>query len=95
MPLSNHEQRMLDEIERNLRDDDPEFAANASFDGQRRYRRHRDRVAGITFVLGMGVAMIGLITPQVPGIVSVVVSVAGFVAMCGAAGWLSLRQDRF
>ena len=34
MPLSNHEQRMLDEIERNLRDDDPEFAANASFDGQ-------------------------------------------------------------
>ena len=39
--------------------------------------------------------MIGWITPQVPGIVSVVAGVAGFVAMCGAAGWLSLRQDHF
>ena len=94
MPLSGDEQRTLDGIERFLRDGDPEFAATVSFDALRRRRRLREVDAGIRFVLGLAVMMIGLVaTPApAPSAVSVVVSVAGVVTAVAAAGWLSLSQ---
>jgi len=90
MPLSGGEQRTLDDIERTLRDGDPEFATNFSFDGLRRRRRLREMVAGVTFVLGLGVMMIGLVARPPPLAVGVVVSLAGVLTAVAAAGWLSL-----
>ena len=92
MHLSGDEQRTLDGIARFLRDGDPEFAANVSFDGLRRRRRLREVGAGITFVLGLAVMMIGLVATPAPPAVSAVVSVAGVVTAVAAAGWLSLSQ---
>ena len=92
MPLSGDEQRTLDGIERFLRDGDQEFAATVSFDGLRRRRRLREVGAGITFVLGLAVMMIGLVATPAPPAVSVVVSVAGVLTAIAAAGWLSLSQ---
>src|SRR5664279_5216468 len=64
MPLSGGEQRTLDDIERTLRDGDPEFAANLSFDGLRRRRRLREMVAAVTFVLGWGASGPGRRRPE-------------------------------
>ena len=50
MPLSEHEQRMLDEIERALYEDDPKFATSVNVS---RIRRRRPIVAGCLFVAGL------------------------------------------
>ena len=71
--LSGSEQRMLDGIERTLRDGDPEFAANISFDHLRRRRRLREMAAGITFVLGLSLMMIGVDVRPLPPAVSAIV----------------------
>jgi hypothetical protein len=92
MPLSGDEQRALDGIERTLRAGDPGFAADVTFDGLRRRRRLREVGAGITFVVGLAVMMIGLVAAPAPPAVSVVVSVAGVLTAVAAAGWLSLSQ---
>ena len=49
MPLSEHEQRMLDEIERALYEDDPKFATSVDVS---RIRRRRPIVAATAFVVG-------------------------------------------
>jgi hypothetical protein len=82
---------MLDGLERALRDGDPEFAANVSFDHLR--RRLREMAAGITFVLGLGVMMIGVVVRPSSLAVSTVVSLAGALTAAAAAGWLSLREQ--
>jgi hypothetical protein len=84
---------MLDGLERALRDGDPEFAANVSFDHLRRRRRLREMAAGITFVLGLGVMMIGVVVRPSSLAVSTVVSLAGALTAAAAAGWLSLREQ--
>ena len=90
--LSGSEQRMLDGIERTLRDGDPEFAANISFDHLRRRIRLREMAAGITFVLGLSLMMIGVVVRPLPLAVSAVVSLAGALTAAATAGWLSLCE---
>src|SRR6478752_1074151 len=59
MPLSEHEQRMLDEIERALYEDDPKFATSVNVS---RIRRRRPIVAGCLFVAGLVALVIGFLT---------------------------------
>jgi len=80
MPLSEGEQRRLDEIERALRTDDPKFAATITID---HLRRHRAVVAGTAFVLGMVALVTGLVVADAALWVGVVITVAGFAAMVG------------
>jgi hypothetical protein len=82
MPLSEGEQRRLDEIEQALKLDDPKFAATITIDG---LRRHRAIVCGALFVLGMVALVVGLVLTD--GIVwaGVIISVAGAAAMVTAA----------
>ena len=78
MPLSEHEQRMLDEIERALYEDDPKFATSVNVS---RIRRRRPIVAGCLFVAGLVALVVGVIATQsllaVGVVVSVVVGVPG------------------
>ena len=52
MPLSEHEQRLLDQIERALYQEDPKFASTVRSTDLRTHMRRRLRRAGIVFVLG-------------------------------------------
>jgi hypothetical protein len=85
VPLSDHEQRLLDQIERALYAEDPKFAsAVRSTDPQVHYKR-RIWKAAIGFVLGLFVVMAGVIVNAMP--ISVVISVAGFLLMVFCCAW--------
>ena len=89
MPLSEHEQRMLDEIERALYHDDPKFATSVNVT---RLRRRRPIVAGIAFVLGLVMLVVGVIATQSVLTLGVVVSVLGFLVMVGSVGLFMFGQ---
>jgi hypothetical protein len=80
MPLSEHEQRLLDQIERELYAEDPKFASTVRGTRLRRPARRR-RIQGITlFVVGVALLVLGVVVPfrvaEIP-----LVSVLGFVVM--------------
>jgi hypothetical protein len=84
VPLSDHEQRLLDQIERALYAEDPKFAsAVRSTDPKVHYKR-RIWKAAIGLVLGLVVVMAGLIL-KMP--TSIVISVAGFLLMVSSSAW--------
>jgi hypothetical protein len=85
VPLSEHEQRMLDQIERALYTEDPKFAhAVRSTDPQVHYRR-RIVKAVLGFVLGVCALIGGLIVKAMP--ISVIISVSGFLVMTACCVW--------
>lgn len=89
MPLSEHEQRMLKEIESALYADDPKFASSVRKTGTTGTRRP----AGLVVALGiLGVALLvgGLALDFKPGGFPVL-SLVGFLVMF-AAGVLALRS---
>ena len=81
MPLSEHEQRLLDEIEQALYQEDPKFAASV------RSARTRSRtrrvvtgcVAGV--LVGLAIVVVGLLVPVIA------LAVIGFVLVVGSAGY--------
>ncbi len=80
MPLSEHEQRLLEQIERALYAEDPKFASTVRGARLRRPSRRR-RLQGIAlFVLGVALLVLGVVLPLKPGGVPVV-SLLGFLAM--------------
>ena len=90
MPLSEDDQRRLDEIERALQRDDPKFAARHSLG---RFRRRRLVAAGAVVLIGMVLLVAGLAVTQAALLLGVIISVAGFLTMvCGAA--VLLRRHR-
>lgn len=87
MPLSEDEQRWLDEIERALHADDPKFAAGHSVEGVWRRRT----VAAAVVLIGVVLFVVGLvITPAALG-VGVIISIAGFLVMVGGAAFFIRR----
>ncbi|PZF79158.1 hypothetical protein C1I92_32590 [Jiangella anatolica] len=79
MPLSDHEQRLLEQMEQALLAEDPKFAtAMRGADLRRRYRR-RAVLAGLVFVVGVVMLMTGAVTAVIA------LGVAGFVVMLGSA----------
>lgn len=78
MPLSEGEQRRLDEIERALMTEDPSFASNIAID---QFRRHHSLLAGIVFVIGMVGLVAGLVVTDAALWFGVVIALAGLGAM--------------
>ncbi|PZS19615.1 MAG: hypothetical protein DLM57_03710 [Pseudonocardiales bacterium] len=88
MPLSDHEQRLLDQIEQALYAEDPKFAS-AVRSARSRSRTRRSIVLCVLGVLvGLGLVLVGLVANVI------VLSVVGFVLVVGACGWAaqSLRN---
>jgi hypothetical protein len=83
MPLSEHEQRMLDAIEKALYEDDPKFATSVD---SARIRRRRPVVSICLFVVGLIALVVGVIASQSLMAVGVVVSVVGFIVMVTGVG---------
>ena len=81
MALSEHEQRLLDEMETALLREDPKFAASVSID---RVRRRRI-AAALAFVLGMVVLVAGLVATSGTVLIGVLVSTLGALMIVAAA----------
>ena len=78
MPLSEHEQRLLDQIERTLYQEDPKFASTVRQTDLRTHMKRRMRRAGLVLALGFMIMISGLVISQP------LVGVLGFVVMVGA-----------
>jgi hypothetical protein len=78
VPLSEHEQRLLDQIERALYAEDPKFASTVRQTDLRTHMRRRLRRAALVLGLGFGLMLVGVVAQQI------VLGVAGFVVMLGA-----------
>ena len=74
MPLSEHEQRLLDQIERALYAEDPKFASSVRKTDLRAHMRRRLRRAAYVLALGVVLLLVGVTT-------NLVVGVAGFGVM--------------
>ncbi|OZM74422.1 hypothetical protein CFN78_04685 [Amycolatopsis antarctica] len=80
MPLSEHEQRLLDQIERELYAEDPKFASTVRGTKMRRPARRRRLQGAALFIVGVALLVLGVIVPfrvaDIP-----LVSVLGFLVM--------------
>ncbi|MDT0309166.1 DUF3040 domain-containing protein [Streptomyces sp. DSM 44917] len=86
MPLSDHEQRMLEQMERALYAEDPKFATALEGNELRTYTRKRVYQAIAGFLVGICLLMGGMVVQVIA------LSVVGFLIMLGCAvvvltGW--------
>lgn len=83
MPLDEHEQKILDEIERQLYEEDPKLAEMVAKAVRGDATRWRMRLAVVAFLAG-AVLMFSSFT------VSWIIAGIGFLIMVGSAGWMAL-----
>ncbi|MGV9305203.1 MULTISPECIES: DUF3040 domain-containing protein [unclassified Nonomuraea] len=81
MPLSEHEQRLLDQIEQALYAEDPKWANTVRISDPRSHYKRRLVKASIGFALGIVLLMVGVVINQIP------LGVGGFVVMLAACLW--------
>jgi DUF3040 family protein len=83
MPLSDHEQRMLDEIETALYAEDPKFASSVR-GGTLRAPTTRRRIQGVAlFLVGLAMLVSGVAFPATMLGGFPILSVVGFLVMFG------------
>lgn len=80
MPLSEHEQRLLDQIEQALCAEDPKFVSTVRSVRARSHRRRSVILSVAGIVLGLGLVLVGLVGNLIA------LSVAGFVLVVCACG---------
>jgi hypothetical protein len=87
VPLSEHEQRLLEQMERALHAEDPKFASALQGADLRALFRRRAALAVAGFVVGLGTLLAGAVIPLIA------LGIAGFVVMLGCA-WLAYASWR-
>lgn len=86
MPLSEHEQRLFEQIEQSLAED-PKFASAVRASDPRFHARRRLLVAASVIVAGLALVVYGTMSTPLIG-------VAGFVVMLGAAAFAMQSHRR-
>jgi Protein of unknown function (DUF3040) len=81
VPLSEHEQRQLEQIEQSLYADYPKLAQSVRSQDPRVHYKRRVIQAAILFLLGVGLLLAGVISKII------LVGVGGFVVMLASAMW--------
>jgi hypothetical protein len=81
MPLSEHEQRILEEIERRLVADDPKFARDVSAGVAEGAALRKVKRAVVGFALGFVLLITGLFVPDL----LIVFGITAFAVMVGSA----------
>ncbi len=81
MPLSEHEQRQLEQIEQALYADYPRFANAVRASDPRVHYKRRVVEAALGFLLGVGMLVAGVVTKYIW------IGVAGFVVMLACSMW--------
>ncbi|MGW0180248.1 DUF3040 domain-containing protein [Nocardia sp. NPDC003345] len=89
MPLSEHEQRMLEQIESALYAEDPKFASSVRGGRFRTTSSRRRLQAAALFVIGLVLLIAGIALPVRPGGFPII-SLVGFIVMFGAGVLLLL-----
>ncbi|MBF6414709.1 DUF3040 domain-containing protein [Nocardia cyriacigeorgica] len=93
MPLSEHEQRMLEQIESALYAEDPKFASSVRGGRLRTTSSRRRLQAAALFVLGLFLLVAGIAAPVKPGGFPII-SLIGFIVMFGAGVLLLLGGSK-
>ena len=83
MPLSDHEQRMLDQIESALYAEDPKFASSVRGGTLRAPSARRRLQGGLLFAIGLALLVSGVPLYTNVSHVFLVLSIIGFVVMFG------------
>jgi hypothetical protein len=78
VPLSEHEQRLLEQIERALVDDDPKFASTVRTGDRRQKARRKVQLGIVLGIVGLAVLIGGALTYWPLGVL-------GFLVMLGGA----------
>ncbi|GAA3208298.1 hypothetical protein GCM10020216_010530 [Nonomuraea helvata] len=84
VPLSEHEQRLLEQIEQALYAEDPKWANTVRISDPRTHYKRRLIRASIGFALGVVVMMVGVV---ISGGALIPLGVGGFVVMLAACLW--------
>ena len=83
MPLSEHEQRLLEQIERDLYADDPKLVSTVRSINPRTYALRRLWRSTAMFVVGLGVLVAAVVINS--GAISIILGLLGFIVMLLAA----------
>ncbi len=87
MPLSEHEQRLLEQMEQQLSVEDPKFASAMRGSVARAKARRRIILGSLGVILGLGLVLLGVARG------AVIVGIAGFAVMVAGA-WLAITPER-
>jgi hypothetical protein len=82
VPLSEHEQRLLEQMERALYAEDPKLASTLRGADLRAHHRRRIVLGILGFIVGVAVLVSGTATSMAP------LGVLGFVTMLASAWWV-------
>jgi hypothetical protein len=85
VPLSEHEQRLLEQIERALVDDDPKFASSVRSGDRRLKARRKLQIGALLLLVGLAV-MLGGVVAQ-----SILVGILGSLVMFGGGALIALN----
>jgi hypothetical protein len=88
VPLSEHEQRQFEQIERALRASDPRFADTVRAADPRVHYRRRIIGAALGFLIGVGLLLAGVVATVIA------IAVAGFVVMVACSLWAVTSYQR-
>jgi hypothetical protein len=88
VPLSEHEQRLLDQIERALYAEDPKFASTVRSTDLRSHLRRRIKRMAVLLVLGLVLFVGGIVLEPAVGVAGVALMVLAGTFM--ARSWLKL-----
>jgi hypothetical protein len=93
VPLSEHEQRLLEQIEQALYAEDPKFASIYQGNDIRTHYRRRVVRAAVGLVIGLGLLLAGVVIPLIA------LGVVGFIVMLaavsfGVASWQRMTGHR-
>src|SRR3954453_6138392 len=94
LPLSEHEQRLLEQIEQALYAEDPKFAQSWRVRDLRSLRRARVVRAVLLVLLGLGALVAGVVVQGDNTVLGVALGVAGFLLMLGGAWVAMLTRQR-
>ncbi|HEY8457912.1 MAG TPA: DUF3040 domain-containing protein [Actinopolymorphaceae bacterium] len=93
MPLSDHEQRLLEQMERALAAEDPKLASALRGIDLRTRQRRRAMIGAVVFVVGMVMMLGGAIMMTTGRNVAgfIIISVLGFLVMLLSAYYVATR----
>ncbi|MBD1539893.1 DUF3040 domain-containing protein [Arthrobacter sp. S13_S34] len=87
MPLSEHEQKLLEQLEKQLHEDDPKFANSMGSDPGRSWSTRHVVIGVLCALAGVFLLLVG-VTLQ-----SIFVGVLGFIVMGGGVYFATMRSS--
>src|SRR5215207_9033163 len=87
MPLSEHEQKLLEQLEKQLHEDDPKFASSMGSDPGRSWSTRHVVIGVLCALAGVFLLLVG-VTLQ-----NIFVGVLGFIVMGGGVYFATMRSS--